>query len=416
MPACPLLADLPSPPAGKTGWPWTEAGPRHDEGPAPEMDLPAVAIVTPSYQQAEFLEETIRSVLLQGYPNLSYAVMDGGSTDGSLAIIQKYAQWLEAWVSEPDGGQAAAIDKGFQRIRGEVLAWLNSDDVFEPGAVWTAVYELRRNPRAVLVYGDAEKIARDGTRLGRVLEVRTCDRQFLLAEDNAIAQPSAFFRRAAYDAAGKLDHTLFWALDYDLWIRLTDQGALIYLPRTLSQTRLYPEAKTSSRTPAMFDEIRAVAERYGGRGLPAEMAVVLEFTMMPSAISALRAGDLSSALPRLASVLDHVPAWRSETRLAQVLAGLAWRRVSEAGEDSQAALHWIGQICHGLPDRFVAPRRLERQVRGLLYEALAFRGYRLGRTGEVLGYAARAIAQDHRRAANRGLWSITIRSLVKLPA
>ena len=137
-------------------------------------------------------------------------------------------------------------------------------------------------------------ITREGAHLGRVPEVGVCDRQFLLAQDNAIAQPSAFFVRAVYAAAGKLDHTLYWALDYDLWLRLTDRGTLVYVPQTWSQTRLYAEAKTSQRSPAMFDEIRAVAERHGGHGLPAKMAVVLESTLMPGAIRAFRAGDLSS--------------------------------------------------------------------------------------------------------------------------
>ena len=413
--ACPAIADLPPPPAGKAGWPWNEAGPNPDNQDATDIHLAAVAIVTPSYNQAEFLEETIRSVLLQGYPKLSYAIMDGGSTDGSVAIIQKYAPWLDHWVCEPDGGQAAAIDKGFQRIEGEILTWLNSDDVLAPGAVWAAVDAFRCNPTAVLVYGDAEMINREGTHLGRVREVGMCDRQYLLTQSNAIVQPSAFFLRTAYETAGKLNHTLYWALDYDLWIRLTEHGALIYVPQTWSQTRLYREAKTSQRSPAMFDEIRAVAERYGGHGLPAEMAVVLEYVLMPSAISALRAGDLSEGQPQLVSVLDHIPSWRSETRLAEVLVNLGWRRINEAGADRQAALQWISQICLAIPDRFIAPKRLERRVLGLLYEALAFQSYHQGRSAAGLGYAVRAIVQDRRRAANRGLWAITLRSLVHWP-
>src|SRR4051794_19440870 len=118
----PNLANLPQPPAGKTGWPWTEASsPPRDS--LNDADLPVVAVVTPSFQQAEFLEETIRSVLLQGYPKLTYVIMDGGSTDGSVGIIQKYQPWLDHWVSEPDGGQAAAIDHGFQRVEGQILTW-----------------------------------------------------------------------------------------------------------------------------------------------------------------------------------------------------------------------------------------------------------------------------------------------------
>src|SRR5688572_11385848 len=116
----PRVAELPEPPPGKTGWPWTEAGPQPDRRLV-DAALPPVGIVTPSYQQAEFLEETIRSVLLQGYPKLSYAIMDGASTDGSAAIIEKYGPWLADWVSEADGGQAQAIDKGFDRIEGKIL-------------------------------------------------------------------------------------------------------------------------------------------------------------------------------------------------------------------------------------------------------------------------------------------------------
>ena len=413
---CPTLADLPAPLAGKTGWPWTADGPRPEHDALAAIDLPAVAIVTPSYQQCEFLEETIRSVLLQGYPKLSYAIMDGGSTDGSVAIIQKYAPWLHNWVSEPDGGQAAAIDKGFQRIEGDILTWLNSDDVFAPGAVWAAVDGFRRHPDAVLVYGGADEIARDGRRLGPTTYVRQVDRQFLIKVANAIPQPAAYFKRHAYESAGRLDQTLNWTMDYDLWIRLSALGPLYYLPETLARLRLYPEAKTSSGAPAMFDEFRSVGERYGGFGLLNQMVGWIVPGLLPQALEALKQGDIARGQAWLTAVIANDPAWRSEGRLAGPLVGRAWRRITEAGADGRAAADWISQICLGLPDKFISPVKLQRQVLGLLCEALAFHSYRQGRTSEGLRYTACAIRLDLRRTANRGLWSMMIRSFVRLPA
>src|SRR5262245_4883167 len=132
---CPTLFDLPPPPAGKTGWPWTVETPPLPAQRPHDTPWPRISIVTPSYNQCEFIEETLRSVLLQGYPDLEYIVIDGGSTDGAVDIIRKYAPWLTHWVSEPDRGQAHAINKGFDFASGLVLNWLNSDDVFAPEAL-----------------------------------------------------------------------------------------------------------------------------------------------------------------------------------------------------------------------------------------------------------------------------------------
>jgi hypothetical protein len=409
--AIPRLAELPEPPPGKEGWPWTEDSHIVIGEHGSVDDLPTVAVVTPSFQQAEFLEETIRSVLLQGYPKLSYAIMDGGSTDGSAAIIQKYSQWLAYWVSGPDGGQAQAIDTGFEQIDGEILVWLNSDDVFTPGAVWHAAQAFVHNRDAVVVYGNAIEIARDGAYLGTVKCVRQADRQYMIQVDLAIAQPSAYFRRTAYEAAGKLDHSLNWTLDYDLWIRLTEQGAIIHIPETLAQLRIYPEAKTSLGVPAMFEEYRLVGERYGGYALLNHMGWIVP-TLVPKALEAIRNGDLARGAAWLTSVIANDPAWRSNRRLGDALAAEFWRSFNETGEDISATLTRVTQLCRALPRKFVSPEAVERRILALLYQALAFRNYGRRQTRQTLEYVVRAFAQGNGRLFDRGLWSIALRTML----
>lgn len=144
------LKELPPPPSGRYGWPWTEENPRLPDTMPNGSSWPRVSIVTPSYNQAHFLEETIRSVLLQGYPNLEYIIMDGGSTDGSVDIIHKYEPWLAYWFSGKDQGQSHAINKGWAHSTGDYMAWLNSDDVYLPKSVVRAVNALQAKPWAHL--------------------------------------------------------------------------------------------------------------------------------------------------------------------------------------------------------------------------------------------------------------------------
>jgi hypothetical protein len=408
----PTLATLPPAPPGRSGWPWTEACPP-PAGEWADDDWPAVGIVTPSFQQGEFIEETIRSVLLQGYPRLSYVVMDGGSTDASVAIIRRYAPWLASWSSGPDGGQARAIHRGFELAAGEVLAWVNSDDVLAPGAVAHAANAFRRHPAAAVIYGAADEIARDGARLRAATHVRQADRHALVHEGNAIGQPAAFFTRRAYAAAGGLNPDLHWSLDYDLWIRLAEHGPLVYIGETLASMRIYPEAKTSQGSPAMFDEFRRVGERYGGFGLLNQMIKWLAPGLLQQATAALEAGDTARAQVWLPVLMANDPGWRSERRWAEHLAGIAVERVAAARETWPEAAQWIRRVCRALPPALLRPRRVERRALGLLHEALAFRSFRQQQRPAVLRHAARAIAQDPHRAGNRGLWSIVARSLFR---
>ncbi len=168
--------------------------------------LPLVTIVTPSYNQVRFLEATLRSVLDQDYPSIEYLVVDGASTDGSVEIIRRYANRLTWWISEKDSGQPEAVNKGLQRARGEFVGWLNSDDIYLPGAVSAAVKVFQSHPEAGLVYGDALAIDSDGKPFNLMRA-----RQYTLADllaFNIICQPAAFMRRSVLDEVGYLNPSL----------------------------------------------------------------------------------------------------------------------------------------------------------------------------------------------------------------
>jgi glycosyltransferase involved in cell wall biosynthesis len=225
---------------------------------------PTVSIVTPSYNQGQFIEETIRSVLLQGYPDLAYVIIDGGSTDGSVRIIERYSKWLSYWVSEPDHGQSDAINKGFHLGHGQILAWLNADDLYEPGALGAASRAFSERPDAVLAYGDCANIDPAGTTFS-LSRSRPFDRDRLLrCWPNFIPQPTAFFSRPAFESLDGLDTALHYAMDYDLWIRLSGLGAALYVPRLLARFRVHPESKTNTGPASYWPEMRRISRRHGG--------------------------------------------------------------------------------------------------------------------------------------------------------
>ncbi len=257
---CPTLNELqPSP--GKTGWPWTKESTRWPETRPDGSSWPKVSVVTPSYNQGEFLEETIRSVLLQGYPNLEYIVVDGGSTDDSVEIIRKYERWLSRWVSEPDQGQADAINKGWRMASGEILAWLNSDDVYMPEAVNTSVEAFLEHPEAGLVYGDALFINETGKSLA-VRKSGRGGRRRLLWFKQHMSQPASFMRASAVNKAGYLDLDLYANLDYEFFIRMSKVAPMVYLPRVQAKMRMYMEIKSLVNLDRNWKERVSVLRQY----------------------------------------------------------------------------------------------------------------------------------------------------------
>lgn len=202
---------------------------------------PRVSVVMPSLNQAEFIRDAIDSVLNQDYAPIELIVVDGRSTDGTVEILRSYGDRLR-WVSESDGGQTPAINKGFRMATGEIIGWLNADDLYLPGAVRTGVEFLARHESADLVYGDADHIDRDGRFIAPYpTEPFSLAR---LQQTCFICQPAVFFRRRVFDRVGLLDEHFSSAMDYEYWVRIAQRSEIGYCPVRLAQSRLHREAKT----------------------------------------------------------------------------------------------------------------------------------------------------------------------------
>lgn len=272
-------------------------------------DEALVSVVTPSLNQRQFIGETVESVLAQDYPSIEYVVVDGGSRDGTVELLQAYGERLR-WVSEPDSGQSAAINKGWQLCTGEIIAWLNSDDTYLPGAVASAARYLRQHPEVDVVYGECDYVDVRGSVLRRY-PTRTYDyRELLRTTTNFIPQPATFIRRRAAQVAGLLDESLSYVMDYEYWLRLGLHASFAHLPVPLATSRLHPDCKTIRAFDHMGLELLPVYEGFFARA------------DLPDSVRGMRGRALSNAhylladrafwAGRVGEARDHsLAAWRA---------------------------------------------------------------------------------------------------------
>lgn len=240
-----LLKNLPLPPTNKTGFPWTEETPISIY--RKEFTYPKITIITPSYNQGQFLEETIRSVLLQNYPNLEYIIIDGGSTDNSVEIIKKYEKWIDYWVSEPDRGQAHAINKGLEKATGEIFNWLNSDDTYLENALFFVGATFSDKQLKVAAF--QEYLVKDDKILSTTNGTTICNSLEATLTQFHLDQPCTFFRLEDLLKIGKLREDLHYLFDAEMWIRYLLLHGISDIKRInipIDKFRLHEKSKTVS--------------------------------------------------------------------------------------------------------------------------------------------------------------------------
>ena len=247
---CPTLKDLPLPPEGKTGWPWTEQGELLPDTTLNGQPWPKISIVTPSYNQGRFLEECIRSVLLQGYPDLEYIIIDGGSTDNSVEVIKKYEPWLTYWESEPDRGQSHAINKGLLKSTGRLFNWHNSDDVLTPNSLATVAATMVKYPQAGYVHGYRIVIDDKSTVRGNTKHSYGDKTSFLptlptiVSDLKAGCQSGCLMDRNLVVKAGRISENLHYVMDVDLLLRIALENPPLYIPFPVVYLRVYSGIKS----------------------------------------------------------------------------------------------------------------------------------------------------------------------------
>jgi len=231
------------------------------------MDQPTFTVVTPTYNQGQFIERTIDSVLSQAYPNLEFIIIDGGSTDNTVNTIRKYERHLTYWVSEPDRGQSHAINKGMQRSTGDFLTWLNSDDWYTPGALQTFADAARRHPHAGMIVGAGRIVDEHGGTVyyKEPTDPITLESLYAWFNGGSFSQPSSMFSRTAWARCGPVDENEHICMDLDLWLKIARAGfSFVPLKELLSEALSHPGAKTTAFDNLMRAEGLLVIAKHGG--------------------------------------------------------------------------------------------------------------------------------------------------------
>ena len=253
---------LPQQILGKSGWPWTVEPSQLLHHKQVDPNWPKISIVTPSYNQGKFIEETIRSVLLQGYPDIEYIIIDGGSNDETTDILKKYEPWLSYWVSEPDRGQSHALNKGFARATGEIFAYINSDDLYERGALEVAGRTFVNQKQSDLLAGECTIF--DDQKEIRIFKPwwPSNPDHMLLPFGSTFAQPASFWTKTAYESVGGFDESLHFVLDREFFLKLSLQGVIpILLPQVLARYREHAYTKTR-QTIKIYEESMPLIKKY----------------------------------------------------------------------------------------------------------------------------------------------------------
>jgi glycosyltransferase involved in cell wall biosynthesis len=294
---------------------------------------PRVSIITPSLNQGAFIESMLRSVLSQDYPNLEILVIDSASTDNTAEILNRYLPWHAdrlRFVSEPDRGQAHALNKGVAQTTGEIIAWLNSDDTFEPGAISAAVEFLQRHTDVDLVYGDANFVGVDDRVITRCAHVEPYDWNRLVHYSDFIVQPAAFFTRRAFEAVGGGDESLQYTMDYDLFLKIAAGFKVAYLPRVMANFKWWGQNKSATGGWERLREIERITGAFGARGLPAYSRIEAAFLDYRCAwAEARRARPLAAAAHVMAGTGRVL---RSPQAVRSLLSPRCWR------------VMWTGQV------------------------------------------------------------------------
>jgi glycosyltransferase involved in cell wall biosynthesis len=298
-----------------------------------------LSIVTPSFNTAQYLGDAIQSVLAQNWPRVNYIVMDGGSTDGSVELLRSFGDRIR-WVSQKDDGQSDALNIGFARLGGDILGWLNSDDTYAPGAFRTVMQYFEAHPDVDVVYGNANFIDAAGNLIGPCVHIEPYNHRRLFYYSDFIVQPATFFRRSAFEAVGGIDASLYFGMDYDLWLRLATRFKFAYLPTLLANYRWLASNKTAVGSFKRIDEIERILAKHG-IGLPAYNRLERVNLHLEAARAAMRQGAPLSAATSFFRGAGQV--LRSPRAMVSLLQPLTWKIV------------WTGQVL-----RKRAVERMER--------------------------------------------------------